>query len=214
MLGVLALLLGFTFSLSLQRYDSRSQAVVAEANAIGTAILRAELLPLAARSEARQGLLHYLELRIASGAISLDRPEERSSILEESNRVFGSIWRLAARAATEEPNPVSTGLFLQALNDVVDSYGVRDAALNRHVPEMVLLLLFGAFALAACLVGYGSGLGGQRASFPTHVLILLIVFLVFLIIDLDRPRRGVIAVSQQSLLDLRATFSDDATQGN
>lgn len=212
LLGVLALLLGFTFSLSLQRYDTRSQAVVEEANAIGTAILRAELLPPGVRADARETLREYLDQRVSAGRISLDRDQERRGVLLESNRLLDALWQSAAQAAEENPNPVTTGLYVQALNDVIDSYSARDAALNRHVPEVVLLLLFAAFTLTACLVGYASGFSGQRSSFSTYVLILLIVFLVFLIIDLDRPRRGLIAVSQQSLIDLQTSVGAPAAQ--
>ena len=202
LLGVLALLLGFTFSLSLQRYDSRAQAVVHEANAIGTAMLRADLVPASVRSEAQAAMVRYLDQRIAAGNISLDRVEERASAVAAANATFDRLWQLGAEAAEAEPNPVRTGLFLQALNDMIDAFGIRDAALNRHVPELVLFLLFGTFVLTVSLVGYSSGLSGQRASYATYVLMILIVFLVFIIIDMDRPRRGVIEVSQQSLVDL------------
>ena len=206
LLGVLALLLGFTFSLSLQRYDTRSQAVIIEANAIGTAMLRAGLLPSAVRMQTQDLLREYLDLRVRAGAISLDRHDERSAVLRESSRVMDSLWRQAQLAAEAEPNPVTTGLFIQSLNDLIDAYGTRDAALNRHVPEVVLFLLFAAFVLTACLVGYASGLAGRRASFATYVLVLLIAFLVFIVIDLDRPRRGLIEVSQQGLVDLQTSF--------
>lgn len=204
LLGVLALLLGFTFSLSLQRFDSRSQAVVAEANAIGTALLRAELLPDSVSQRSRSGLGDYVDLRIAAGAISLDRQVEREETLASIVELQNSLWAVAAEAAREDPNPVRSGLYIQALNDAIDAYGERNAALNRHVPEVVLFLLFGTFGLTACLVGYSSGVSGHRATFPTYILTLLISFLVFIIIDLDRPRRGLIEVSQQSMLDLKA----------
>ena len=211
-LGVLALLLGFTFSLSLQRFDSRSEAVVSEANAIGTAVLRADLLPPAYRSDARQKLKGYLDLRVQAGDISLDHQDERQTIVLQSNEVLDEIWRLAAEAAGVEPNPVTTGLFIQAVNEVIDSYGSRDAELNRHVPETVLFLLLVTLVMTASLVGYGSGVSGHRASLSTHVLYLLIVLMVFLIIDLDRPRRGLIEVSQQSMLDLQTSISESISR--
>jgi hypothetical protein len=102
---------------------------------------------------------------------------------------------------------VSSGLFIQSLNDVIDAYGTRDAELNRHVPEIVLFLLFGAFILAACLIGYASGVAGHRASFATYILVVLISLLIFLVIDLDRPRRGLIEVPQKSLVDLQTTVN-------
>ncbi len=203
LLGVLALLLGFTFSLSLQRFDARSQAVIAEANSIGTATLRADLLPPAARAETQDLLRKYLDLRVRAGTVSLDRNAERNAILLETNQVLDSLWQHALQAAVENPNPVTTGLFIQALNEMIDAYGSRDAALNRHVPETVLFLMFGTFILTVSLVGFASGMAGKRATFPTYVLVGLVVLLVFVIIDLDRPRRGFIEVSQQSLIDLQ-----------
>lgn len=202
LLGVLALLLGFTFSLALQRYDSRSEAVIHEANAIGTAILRARLLPEEFRVEGGRLLREYLRARVLAGAVSLDRQQERDALLVESARLREALWTFGVGVAAREPHPVTTGLFLQAVNELIDSYGTRDGALNRHVPEVVLFLLFGTFLLAACLVGYSAGVSGHRASFATYVLMVLIVCLVFIIIDLDRPRRGLIEVSQQSLVDL------------
>jgi hypothetical protein len=203
LLGILALLLAFTFSLSLQRYESRSEAVVNEANAIGTAMLRADLLPPQVRDAARDALRQYLDLRVRASEISLDRTEDRAALVEQSDRLLGLLWGYARQAVDDDDSPVKAGLFVQSLNEVIDSYGTRDAALNRHVPELVLFLLFGTFVLTASLVGYSSGVAGHRASFATYVLVLLIAVLVFIIIDLDRPRRGLIEVSQQSLIDLQ-----------
>jgi hypothetical protein len=90
---------------------------------------------------------------------------------------------------------------------MIDALEVRDAALNRHVPEVVLLLLYGTFLMTGSIVGYASGVYGHRASYITYVMVGLIVLLVFVIIDLDRPRRGLIEVSQKSLQDLQASIS-------
>lgn len=203
LLGILALLLGFTFSLALQRYDARSAAVVEEANAIGTTLLRAQLLPQPVAAQVQTALRQYVDLRVSAGAIPLDRAAERESVLAETGTVIDSLWGLVPAAIAADDRPTTTGLFVQALNEMIDSYGRRDAALNRHVPEAVLLLLLGTFILTAGLVGYSSGLAGHRVSLATYVLVVLIVLIVFLIIDLDRPRRGLIEVSQQSLIDLQ-----------
>jgi hypothetical protein len=197
------LLLGFTFSLALQRFDSRSEAVIEEANAIGTAILRAGLLPESVRTDSQELLRRYLDQRVLAGAVSLDRPQDREAVLLESDQLLAALWTNAERAAAEDGSPVRTGLFVQALNQMIDAYGIRDAALHRHVPEPVLFLMFMAFILAASLVGYATGVSARRTSIPTYVLVTLVAFLVFIVIDLDRPRRGLIEVSQQSLLDLQ-----------
>ena len=202
LLGLLALLLGFTFSQALQRYDTRSDAVVAEANAIGTVLLRIELFPEEVRSPFRTELERYIDLRIRSGNVSLDQVDERAETLSAVEAAQRGLWRLGSAAI----NAPQSGIVVQGLNDMFDAYTARNAALDRHVPEIVLFLLFGTFLLTACLVGYSSGVSRNRAAFPTYVLVVLITTLVFIILDLDRPRRGVIEVSQQPLLDLSSAM--------
>jgi len=211
-LGILALLLGFTFSLSLQRYDARSEAVVHEANAIGTAYLRAQLLPVALRADVQAQLREYLDVRVKGSTTTLVDGAARSSLLAEAVRVQGAMWASARQAAEMEPNPVTTGLFIQSLNELIDSYGARNAALDRHVPEIVLLLLYVTFLMAGGIVGYATGLTAVRPSLATYVMVALMVVLVFLVLDLDRPRRGFIVVSQQSLLDLQASISTETAE--
>jgi hypothetical protein len=211
-LGVLALLLGFTFSLSLQRYDTRSEAVVNEANAIGTAMLRADLLAESVRDDSKNLLRDYLDLRLQASTISLVQDGDRDRVLRKADAAFTALWANAVAASGENPNPVTSGLFVQALNDMVDAFGSRDAALNRHVPEIVLFLMFGTLILTAGLVGYSSGVAKHRASFAAYVLLLLIVMMSFLIIDLDRPRRGIVEVSQKSLIDLSNSGPFQATE--
>ena len=206
LLGILALLLGFTFSLSLQRYDSRSKAVADEANAIGTAYLRTQLLPVSVCSKVQQLFREYLDLRIQAGHITLANQAEREKILVKANQTLDSVWRYAAQAAKEDPSPVTSGLFIQSLNALIDAYGKRDAELERHVPEVVLFLLYFAFLMTGIIVGYASGVAGYRAPLVSYIMVALIVLLVFIIIDLDRPRRGLIEVSQKSLVDLQVAI--------
>lgn len=202
-LGLLALLLGFTFSMSLQRYDNRSQAVINEANAIGTAILRTELLPEPFQTEEKQLLQKYIDLRIEVGAIDLTEKDVRAKFNEQSGILQNQIWAKAVAATDVDPRPVTTGLFISSLNDMIDSQGKRNALLQMHVPEVVLMLLFAVFITSGAILGYASGLGGKRPIVATILMSLLIVLIVFIIIDLDRPKRGLIQVSQQSILELK-----------
>jgi hypothetical protein len=206
LLGVLALLLGFTFSLALQRFNDRSEAIVAEANAIGTAYLRARLLRGAAQSEVEAALQRHVDLRVQAGAVTLDDERDRQALLAKTNENLDSLWRISSRAAREDPNPVTSGLFIQALNDLIDAYGTRDAELERHVPEVVLFLLYGTFVLTGIVLGYGARVSGHRASFATYILIALVVVLAFVVVDLDRPRRGMIRVDQSSLHGLKTAI--------
>lgn len=206
LLGILALLLGFTFSLSLQRYESRSEAVVQEANAIGTTYLRSAFLPEAVRNEVKQLLREYVNLRVTTGQVDLTQHELLRSLANNTGRIHTKLWDYARQAVELDPNPVRTGLFIQTLNDLIDNYGQRDAELARHVPELVLTLLYVTFVMTGAVVGYATGLSGHRASMVTHILAVLIVILVFIILDLDRPQRGLIQVSQKSMLDLQASI--------
>lgn len=218
LLGILALLIGFTFSLALQRFESRSEAVVNEANAIGTAYLRAQLLPVSVRSQALDLLHRYIDLRVQTGTMALDKDPVRQALLDKTNRVLDSAWALARQAAEEDSSPVTTGLFIQSLNDAIDSFGRRDAELSRHVPESIWLLLYCTFLITAGVIGYSAGISNHRPAMVTYIMILLIVMLAFIIIDLDRPRRGFIRVDQSSLTKLKSAVdmaqSVDSPQKN
>ena len=202
-LGLLALLLGFTFNMSLQRFDSRSYAVINEANAIGTALLRTKLLPKPYDSITEDLLQKYVDLRIEISKVDLTMLEKRKTINEETIRIQNQIWEYSIKAAEIDPRPVTTGYFITSLNDVIDTRGERNAILQRHIPELILFLLFIVFIIGGALMGYTSGLGLTRAYIPTVMFTLLIVLVVFIIIDLDRPKRGFIQVKQDSLIELK-----------
>lgn len=213
LLGVLALLLAFSFSLALQRFDIRTVAVVDEANAIGTTFLRAQLLPASVRSESQTLVQRYIDLRVRASTISLDREADRDVLLAESDQILDSLWNLARQAAAEDPSPVTSGLYIQALNETMDAYGRRDAALKTHVPEAILILLFCAYAMTGGVVGYAAGVAGHRPSMVSYLLVVLITGLAFIIIDLDRPRRGMITVDHTSLIELKAAIDSAQSAG-
>jgi len=209
-LGLLALLLGFTFSMAMQRYDSRSMALIDEANAIGTGLLRVQLLPPQEQAAAEQMLRRYTELRIAAGRVDVTRRQQRQDYNGQIAALQHELWQLAVRATDEDPRAVTTGVFVKALNDIIDAQGRRNALLQMHVPESVLLLLFVVFAAAGGMMGYSGGLSGKRIIAPVVLVSLLITLIVFIIIDLDRPRRGLIQVDQSALQELRRATLDQA----
>jgi preprotein translocase subunit SecG len=209
MLGLLALLLGFTFTMALQRFDSRSDAVSNEANAIGTAYLRSQLLPEAVRKEVRDILGTYIERRLQAAELDLTQAEQRLDEKSKTSRLQEQLWSITIEATAIDPRPTTTGLFIQSLNELIDAYGKRSASLEKHVPEIVLLLLFAVFIIAAAVLGYAGGLAGTRAAVATIAMSVLIVLVIFIIIDLDRPRRGIIRVSQESMTDLRVMNSEE-----
>ncbi|PTX57146.1 hypothetical protein C8N43_1812 [Litoreibacter ponti] len=199
LLGLLALLLGFTFSLALNRFDDRSRAVVEEANAIGTAWLRTDLLSEPRAQEAKTLMSRYGIIRVEAGRVPASQEERRLELIGAAEELFAKLWAVASAEAAETPGPVAMG-FAASLNDMIDSLGARDAAINRHVPEPVLFLMFATFVLLGGVLGYNSGLTQVKAGFPIYAMLLLIVALVFMIIDLDRPRRGLIEVNQTAMV--------------
>ena len=202
-IGLLALILGFSFNMSLTRFDNRAAAEVAEANAIGTALLRTELLPAPFDTQATELLKSYIDLRLRIGETDLTDVAERRALNKRTTELQQQIWNTGLAAAEEVPNPVVTGYFVTAVNDLIDAQGLRNDQLVRHIPPVIFYLLFIIFLAAAFLTGYAGGLGRRLQRMPGLVLSFLICLLVFIIIDLDRPRRGIIQVRQDSMEALR-----------
>lgn len=202
LLGLMALLLGFTFSMALNRFEARSDALVQEANAIGTAYLRAHLLAPEVREEALALLARHAELRVQEGAVALDSEQRRTALLAETSKGLDALWRLAVRAAEIDKNVATTGFFVQALNETIDQFGQRNMVVERRVPELVEILLFVTVLLTGLVLGYSCGVAGHRPSVISFAFGLLVVFVTYIIIDIDRPRRGFIQVDRQILLSL------------
>ncbi|WP_376873253.1 hypothetical protein [Albirhodobacter sp. R86504] len=180
--------------------------MVNEANAIGTAWLRSDLIGDERRDAAKALLQRYVAIRAEASTISAAETQARGALIEEANDVFAELWQVAVAEARAASNPVTMS-FAASLNDMTDALASRDAAINRHVPELVLILLFGTFILLGGVVGYSSGISRIRPGVPVYAMMLLIVVLVFLIIDLDRPRRGLIEVDQTNLSSLNESIA-------
>jgi hypothetical protein len=151
-------------------------------------------------------LRQYLDNRLQEGSVDSTEPERHESIIQRAKQLEAQLWSQAARAAEIDGRVVASGLYIQSLNELIDTSGTRNAALNRHVPEVVLLLLFATIVLTTATLGYSSGLAGHRVTLAAFVLMTLIALVVYLIIDLDRPRRGAIQVSHESMLSLQRSI--------
>lgn len=206
--GLLALLLGFTFSMSLSRFEQRKRLVLQEANAIGTAYLRSELLPEPDRSATASLLRSYVDARLDFFNHRAS-PAEFKAVLDRTAKLQKELWSHAVEVAPKHEQAVTTSLFIQALNEVIDLEAERMAAKQNHVPEIVLLLLLLVAMMAAALVGYSCGLMDRRHSFSTTTMVLLIALVITVIIDLDRPSRGMIRVNQDPMIRLRDSIKND-----
>jgi hypothetical protein len=207
LLALLSLLLGFTFAMALSRFEYRKELVVQESNAIGTAALRARLLPRAERDAALGLLGRYVEVRLQTVLQTAQSSPERQRGDAEAAQLHARLWAVAAAVAAMDPRSVTYGMFAQSVNQLIDVKSQRDVAVANHVPESVLLLLCGIAALSAGILGYGNGLVGIRNRIPAAVYAVVIVLVVLLIVDLDRPQQGLARVSQESMLRVQALLN-------
>ena len=206
LLGLLALMLGFTFSIALDRHNGRSSAVVEEANTIGTAFLRTELLPDPLRAEARRTFVEYAGVRARMSALTWNDKDERAELQPRVLELQHRLWQQAAEISRQAPSPATTGLYAQSLNEMFDAYSRYLAEMGRHVPTLVTLLLFSAFFFSGALIGFSAGLGGHRPAPVTFLMVGVVVLLMYMVMDLDRPHRGIIKVSYQSLLEVQQSI--------
>jgi hypothetical protein len=206
MLGLLALMIAFTFSMALSRFDLRRDALLNEANAIGTTALRARLLPEPHRTETLKLLQEYVQIRldIARSGTSL---VEQMTAVARSNALQESLWQQAKTMAAKDKGLIPTGLFIQALNVMIDDQEKRLAALRSRIPNSVLLALFGIAAVAGAFAGYASGLEEKRSRVPVYLMGLVVSAVIFIILDLDRPSAGFITNNQQPMIDTAATIA-------
>ena len=204
-LGMLALLLGFTFSMSTSRYEVRKQLVLDESNAIGTTFLRAQLLPEPQRKDTSDLLRRYVDIRLKFYSAGIEQVLLRQAI-EKTEQTHKELWSHAAAVGEKDPRAITTGLFIQSLNEMIDLHSKRMAALENHVPEVVFILLYLVSIMAMGMVGYGCGLGGRRSLVMAMTTAFLIALVILIVLDLDRPARGLVKVSQQRLIDLQESL--------
>ncbi len=205
MLGLLAFLLAFTFGMAAARYDDRKELVLLEANAIGTAYLRAEMLPEPPRSTIRGLLRDYAVLRVG-GVTALLTPEMRT----QSSAIHNQLWAHTVTAAAQNPDSMLTALFVESLNEVIDLDETRVTAGRNRIPDSIWLVLYSVAILTMAAMGYQFGLTGERSWPVTILLTLVFTAVLVLIADLDRPQAGLLQVSQQALIDLLGTIDTPA----
>jgi hypothetical protein len=206
--AVLGLLLAFTYSMAVSRFDDRKQALVAETTSIQTAYLRTQLLPAPLQTTEATLLRQYVDMRLASAT-----PDwyHNTRLREQTHTLQQQMWAPAAAAAKQDPQSNTIQLFVESLNEVVTAQGQRDAARLNHLPGSALYLLFAVSVLSVGIMGFRSGLGSGRSVLGTVILVLLIATILVIILDIDHPYQGLITISQQSLIDLRRYMGAGAT---
>jgi hypothetical protein len=198
-LGLLAFLVAFVTSMAVSRFDSRRQLVIDEANAIGTTWLRAGYLDEPYRTEIRQLLRDYVDVRV-----HLPSLVTLAEVRARSEQIHGELWARAEVLARQNQGSTVAALFISSLNDTIDLHTKRVIALTAgRLPETILIGIFLVALLAMALLGFQSSFHGKRSAIALVGLVLVFSLLILLIIDLDRPGEGLLRVSQQAMIDLQ-----------
>jgi len=205
--ALLGLLIAFTFSGAASRFDDRRHLVAEEANAIGTAWLRIDLLPAAAQPPLRQLFRQYLDSRLATYRNVSDVDATRAEMLR-SQRLQQEIWTQAVNAARDSGSQPAHVLVLPALNAMIDITTTRSMATQMHPPSIIYIML-GILTLAgAMLVGYGMAGGKARNWLHGIGFAVVMAAAVYVILDIEYPRFGLIRVdaADQVLVELRRSM--------
>src|SRR5215831_11405371 len=201
-LTLLGLIIGFSFSMAVTRYDQRKNYEEAEANAIGTEFVRAGLLPPVSASKVRELLRAYLDQRVLF--YTTRSADQLDKINTATTRLQNDLWSAVQGPAEIQPTAVMA-LVVEGMNDVLNSQGYTQAAWWNRIPTAAWALM-GAIALCCTvLLGYTSR-RVDREGMWFLILPLLLSISFFLIADLDSPRGGVIRVSPQNLLSLYSSI--------
>lgn len=201
-LGLLAFMLAFTFGMAAERFDTRKQLVLDEANAIGTTYLRTAMLP-DRRDEIRALLRSYVDVRL--DAVRSGRVAEQ---ILKSEDIQGQLWSAATAVGVQHPDSIVVGLFVASLNEVIDLHAKRvTAGLRNRIPGAIWAVLLTIAMLSLAAMGYHAGLAGTIRSLPIIVVAVTFSAVIALIADLDRPQEGTLIVSQQALIDVRQSMN-------
>jgi len=202
-LGLLAFLVAFTFGAAASRFEERRQAVLAESNAINASYLRAQMLPDPMSANARDLLRQYVDVRlngVQSGQVV--------QAIAKSEDLHRRLWSEAVAAGQKERSPM-TSLFMSSLNDVFALHEKRvTAAIYNRIPAAIWIGLYVLLMLAMSVMGYYEGMSGTRHTLAVFGMVLAFATVFALVADLDRPGRGLLEVSQQSMMDVRKSMSE------
>ena len=197
-LTLLGLIIGFSFSMAINRYDQRKSYEEAEANAIGTEYVRADLLPAADGAKVRTLLTNYLDQRILFYTTRDER--QLQHVNATTVQLQAKMWSAVQAPAVAQPSPV-IALAVAGMNDVLNSQGYTQAAWWNRIPRSAWVLMVAIAIFSNVLVGYGSHTARLHSG-SLFVLPLILSIALLLIADIDSPRTGFINVNPQNLVSL------------
>jgi hypothetical protein len=199
MLGLMAFLLAFSIGIVINQHNGRKAMVVTEANAVGTAYLRAGFLDEPDQTSSRDLLREYVEVRLAAAA---DPEALLESAMTRSEEIHGELWSIVEEQVRQGNESDIMGLFVESVNEVIDVHSLRLTAATLRLPRLLGMVLYAATILSFLLVGVANSSDKERDQIALTIFALAFVAVLMIIVDLDRPQQGLLTVSQQAMSDL------------
>ena len=204
-LSLIGLLLGFTFAMSVSRYEERRHLVIREARAIRNAYMRASVLPAPHTPAVRDLLKRYLANRINAQQVVED-PQALAAAIAESYAIQAQLWEHTDASIKQVPTVVSVS-FAAALTEMLDTGTERLAAGRADIPLGVWILLLIVVACGNFITGYNGGAQGARSMLSSIFYPLVVATVILLVYDLSHPLRGTIGIIQQPMLELQQALA-------
>lgn len=197
-LALVTFLIGFSFSAAGSRFIDRQDMIVKEANAIGTAYLRADLLPEAQRSALKAELKQYAKGRLE--LLGNFDPATAQTLLNKAGEAQQRIWKIGVEGVGADR--VFANFLLPSLNDVIDIHSEHLSAARRHIPGAILIVILIGSAIGMVLIGYDNGLVRKRFFVLSSTFAVVSAASLWMTIDLDRPRQGLLRASNAPYFEL------------
>jgi hypothetical protein len=205
--GLMGLVIAFTFSGAASRFDDRRHLIIDEANAIGTAYLRLDLLPDVAQPQVREMMRRYVDARLEVYRVLPDY-DAALVLIARTNEIQREIWNYAVAATKDAPNRQAAMVLLPALNEMFDIANTRYWTTQIHPPGMIFALLGALALLCSLLAGFGMGRESSRSWIHIVAFAIVLTLTMYVIVDMEFPRLGFIRVDSldQTLVDVRASM--------
>ncbi len=198
LLGLMAFLLAFSIGIVINQHNGRKTMVVTEANAVGTAYLRADFLGEPDGTTSRNLLQEYVQVRLAAAA---DEAQLESGLIR-SEEIHGQLWSIVEEHVSQGQDSAIMALYADSINEVIDVHSERLFAANLRLPRLLGMVLYAATVLSFLLVGISNSGDGKRDFIAILLFGLALVAVLMIIVDLDRPQKGILTVSQAAMEDL------------
>ena len=204
-LGLIGLLLGFTFAMSVSRYEERRKLVIREARAIRNAHMRASVLPAPHTPAVRALLKRYLANRIQAQE-TVEDPQALATAMAESYALQAQLWQHADASIKQVPTVVTVS-FAAALTEMLDTGTERLAAGKADIPLGVWMLLLIVVGCGNFITGYSGGAQGARSMLSAIFYPLVVATVILLVYDLSHPLRGTIGINQEPMIELQRALA-------